>query len=255
MPFLERFRTDQVVVGSYLHGPGEQAASVECWEQPCIAFTTFGSWTVRASRGGGEVSPNVVLVGGAGATHDCRHPHGLDDRLLCLLYRHDVEIGAALLVPQGKALQRLRHSLVAQLRGGEPDHDAIDALSLALLERTRSPVAGTFVSARSKDLVARLRAEADARFSDPALDLVGAAAALGLSRTRFVHLFHQVVGVSPHRYLTERRVTRAARNLIETGAPVIQVCFDSGFASLGRFNAAFADVYHMTPTAYRTRFA
>jgi hypothetical protein len=36
----------------------------------------------------------------ATAEHDCRHPGGLADRMLCVLYRSHVDPGPVLLVPQ-----------------------------------------------------------------------------------------------------------------------------------------------------------
>src|SRR5262249_50157379 len=110
MPLLDRVRTGQVFVGPFCHGPGEPAASGEWWQQPCIALTTFGSWEVRSRRGKGEVTPSAGLVS-EGGEHDCRHPGGVDDRMLCVLYLGDIDPGPMLLVPQRPALHLLRKSL------------------------------------------------------------------------------------------------------------------------------------------------
>lgn len=59
---LQRVRTDQVLVGSFYHEPGEPATSVEWWQDPCIAFTTFGSWQVRSRRGNGTSLPVLVIL-------------------------------------------------------------------------------------------------------------------------------------------------------------------------------------------------
>ena len=146
VPMLERVRTDQVVVGFFCHEPGEAATSVEWWQEPCIAFTAFGSWQVRSRRGKGEVAPDAVLATEAAAEHDCRHPGGLDDRMLCVLYRSPVDPGPVLLVPQMAALHSLRRSLVAELRPADPDRDEVEALSLALLEAVRQ-APGSFAQA------------------------------------------------------------------------------------------------------------
>ncbi|HLQ53545.1 MAG TPA: helix-turn-helix domain-containing protein [Streptosporangiaceae bacterium] len=254
MPLLERMRTGQVVVGSFVHEPGEPTASLEWWRHSCVAFTTFGSWQVRSRRGGGEVAPNMVLVGEAGAEHDCRHPSGVDDRLLCVIYRADVDPGPALLVPQVAELHCLRRSLVAELRSAEPEGDEVDALCLAMLAQSQqAPGQSLRPSERSTVLVARLQAEADARYTELDLDLVAEAAALGMSRTRLVHVFRDVVGVTPHRYIVELRTSHAACLLARTRAPVSEVCFDSGFGSMTRFHAAFRAAFGTTPTAYRDK--
>ena len=252
MPLLERVRTGQVVVGSFCHELGEPATSVEWWQLPCIAFTTFGSWEVRSSRGKGEVAPGAVLVSEGWAEHDCRHPGGLDDRMLCILYRGDVDPGPALLVPQVAALHSVRKSLVAELRAADPDGRQVEALSLVLLDMVREAPGGSPGSSeRSRALVGRLRAEADARYREPGLDLVAEALALGISRTRFVHVFRDVVGVTPHRYVVELRVSHAARQLRGTSVAVTDICFDSGFGSMPSFYAAFRAAYGMPPGAYR----
>lgn len=115
MPLLERVRTGQVVVGPCYHEPGEPVTSVEWWQEPCVAFTVFGSWQICARRGSGEVTPGGVLVSEGRAEHECRHPDGADDRMLCVLYLDAVDPGPALVVPQVAALHALRRSLAVAL--------------------------------------------------------------------------------------------------------------------------------------------
>jgi AraC-like DNA-binding protein len=91
----------------------------------------------------------------------------------------------------------------------------------------------------------------DREFADPALDTVAAGALLGLSRTRMIHVFRDVVGTTPHRYLVERRVAHAAQLLAAGDVPVTDICFDSGFGSVARFQAAFRRAWGLTPSQYR----
>jgi AraC-like DNA-binding protein len=255
MPVLERVRTDKVVVGSFFHEPDERAAAIEWWRKPCIAFTTFGSWDIRCRRGAGQVRAGTVLVTEAGAEHDCRHPDGVHDRMMCVLFLGEVDPGHALLVPQVAVLNSLRGSLVALVRSGNPDRGEVDALCLALLQAVReAPGHAPGPGERSRVLADRLRAQADARFSEPGLDLVAEAAALGMSRTRFVHVFREVVGLTPHRYVIELRTSHAAGLLRSTRTPVTDVCFDSGFGSLPSFHAAFRAAYGTTPSGYRAAY-
>jgi hypothetical protein len=74
---------------------------------------------------------------------ECQHPDGVDDRMLCVLYRSDVDAGPLLLVPQVAALHSLRRSLVAELRSADPDHGEVDALSLAMLDAVREAPGGS----------------------------------------------------------------------------------------------------------------
>jgi AraC-like DNA-binding protein len=93
----------------------------------------------------------------------------------------------------------------------------------------------------------------DREFADSALDTVAAGALLGLSRTRMIHVFRDVVGTTPHRYLVELRVAHAAQLLAAGDVPVTDICFDSGFGSVARFQAAFRRAWGLTPSQYRTR--
>lgn len=255
MPMLERARAEHVIIGSFFHEPGERAAVTEWWPEPSIVFTSHGAWEVNARRGRGDVTPDTVLVNEPAAEHECGHPHGLDDRMLCVLFREDADPGPALLVPHVPALHSLRRSLVDELRFAVPDVAEIDALGLAILQAVRdvSAAAGAVPrpGERSRFIVQRLKAEADVRYRDPDLDLAAEARALGLSRTRFVHVFRDVIGVTPHRYVIELRTSHAARLLRGTREPVTDICFASGFGGVPSFHSAFRAAYGMTPSAYR----
>ena len=84
---------------------------------------------------------------------------------------------------------------------------------------------------------------------DPALpDL---AARLGVSDRHLRRIFNQVHGVSPLAYLGTQRLLLAKQLLTDTRLPVTEVAMATGFASLRRFNAAFALNYRMSPSALR----
>ena len=93
----------------------------------------------------------------------------------------------------------------------------------------------------------------DREHADPDLDAVAAGTALGLSRTRMIHVFRAVTGITPHRYLVERRVAHAAALLAAGDMPVTDVCFATGFGSVARFQAAFRRAWGMPPSQYRIR--
>lgn len=256
MPLLERFRTDHVVIGSFAHAPGEAPTEVSWWTRVSLAFTSHGTWQVRARRGGGVITPATVLVSEAYAEHEYRHPDGMDDRVLSVIYRGEPDPGPALVVPHAAGLRSLRKSLVRELANGEfADPGELDALCLALLELSREPAdRGPRLSRRSAAVVGRLRASAAARYTDLDFDLVAEAAAVGMSRTRLIHAFRDAYGVTPHRYLVELRTTHAARLLTQTRAPVTEICYGSGFGSMTRFHAAFRTAYGCTPSQYREQY-
>lgn len=74
----------------------------------------------------------------------------------------------------------------------------------------------------------------------------------GISPYHFIRVFEATFGVTPHRYRTDVRLTRARRWLAQ-GAPVTQVCMQLGFSSLGSFSALFARHVGEAPSHYQRR--
>jgi AraC family transcriptional regulator, regulatory protein of adaptative response / DNA-3-methyladenine glycosylase II len=77
------------------------------------------------------------------------------------------------------------------------------------------------------------------------------AARLGVTDRHLRRIFAQVHGVSPIDHVTTHRLLLAKQLLTDTAMPVTEVALASGFASVRRFNAAFAARYRMNPTALR----
>lgn len=77
------------------------------------------------------------------------------------------------------------------------------------------------------------------------------AARLGVTDRHLRRIFAAAHGVSPHEYLTTQRLLLAKQLLTDTALPVTQVAHASGFESLRRFNAAFAERYRLAPTQLR----
>ncbi|BEP91750.1 AlkA N-terminal domain-containing protein [Acidovorax sp. A79] len=74
---------------------------------------------------------------------------------------------------------------------------------------------------------------------------------LGVSDRHLRRIFEAALGVSPLQYLQTRRLLTAKQLLTDTPMPVTQVALASGFASVRRFNAAFAGHYGLNPTQLR----
>ncbi|MCY7319451.1 MAG: helix-turn-helix domain-containing protein [Ramlibacter sp.] len=77
------------------------------------------------------------------------------------------------------------------------------------------------------------------------------AARLGVSDRHVRRIFEAEFGVSPLQYLQTRRLLTAKQLLADTHLPITQVALISGFASVRRFNAAFAGHYGLNPTQLR----
>jgi AraC family transcriptional regulator of adaptative response / DNA-3-methyladenine glycosylase II len=77
------------------------------------------------------------------------------------------------------------------------------------------------------------------------------AARLGVSDRHLRRLFERHFGVSPLQYLQTRRLLAARQLIADTRLPLTQVALVSGFASVRRFNTAFAARYGLNPGALR----
>ncbi len=77
------------------------------------------------------------------------------------------------------------------------------------------------------------------------------AARMGISTRHLRRIFEAQFGVSPLQYLQTRRLLTAKQLLTDTQLAITEVALASGFASVRRFNAAFAKHYRLNPTQLR----
>ena len=71
----------------------------------------------------------------------------------------------------------------------------------------------------------------------------------GLHRATLIRLFHQQVGLPPHRYLVQRRV-EAAKTHLEQGDALAEVALLTGFADQSHLTRHFKRLTGVTPAAY-----
>jgi AraC family transcriptional regulator of adaptative response / DNA-3-methyladenine glycosylase II len=74
-----------------------------------------------------------------------------------------------------------------------------------------------------------------------------------LSSRQIRRIIGKELGVSPIQLILTRRLLLAKQLLTETQLPITEIAFASGFASLRRFNDAFATRYGMPPTRLRQK--
>ena len=104
-------------------------------------------------------------------------------------------------------------------------------------------------SAVLADQAARWLAQAAHEGLDPPLPAL--AARLGVTDRHLRRIFAKRHGVTPLAWLTTQRLLLAKQLLTDTALPVTQVALATGFGSLRRFNAAFAERYRLSPTTLR----
>ncbi|KAF1058260.1 AraC family transcriptional regulator [Burkholderia gladioli] len=93
----------------------------------------------------------------------------------------------------------------------------------------------------------------DANFAEP-ITLHDIARHAGLSRMHFAAQFRLATGLTPHAYLTRRRVEQA-KTLLRRGLPIVEVALASGFAGQAHFSTVFREATGLTPRRWRLQSA
>jgi AraC family transcriptional regulator len=130
------------------------------------------------------------------------------------------------------------------------------ALAAQLLTRPkgRTERSATPSAALSAPALGRVIDYMNAHLQNP-INLEDLAREANLSKYHFLRVFVATVGMTPHRYLTEMRMERAAQ-LLSSGRPTVtSVAGLCGYASTARFAEAFRRRYGTTPGAYRSSLA
>lgn len=92
---------------------------------------------------------------------------------------------------------------------------------------------------------ARLRMDSD---EGSPLTLADVGRACGLSPYHLQRLFTKVYGISPHRYLRERRLVRAHTLLASGAMGVLEACVEVGFSSAASFSRLFRSRFGIPPS-------
>ncbi|WP_304303471.1 AlkA N-terminal domain-containing protein [Pseudacidovorax intermedius] len=150
----------------------------------------------------------------------------------CCFYRHAAQAEAAGFRP----CLRCRPEL-APRAGGAPAWSTEDASRILARQ-----------AARLMDEPELWADDADAQ---PGPMVARMAERLGVSDRHLRRLFEAEFGVSPLQYLQTRRLLAAKQLLADTRLPVAEVARASGFGSVRRFNAAFAERYGLNPRDLR----
>src|ERR1700758_3961970 len=83
------------------------------------------------------------------------------------------------------------------------------------------------------------------------IDLLMLAGVAGLSVHHFARQFKQSAGVTPHVYLTQKRVGRAQEMLVQTDLPLAEIAFAVGFFDQGHLARHFRHMLGTTPREFR----
>jgi len=134
-------------------------------------------------------------------------------------------------------VETLAYAFAAQLLKAHSVDAEQDAPTLACYENFRSNMA------RVQDFIDRSLGE------DLSLEVIANQANISVCGLK--RLFQRHHGTSPHQYLLERRIEKAARILMETELPISEVALETGFSSQSHFATAFKKKIGLSPKAYR----
>ena len=85
------------------------------------------------------------------------------------------------------------------------------------------------------------------------LDLDSLCRVAGYSRYHLSRMFSAVAGFSVHTYIRRRRLTEAARLLVFTDKPVMEIALLAGYETQQSFTVGFKAMYKCSPLAYRRK--
>lgn len=161
--------------------------------------------------------------------------------------------------PHGTGVTDLLSGLVTAGRHGASDSlwfEEVARRVLARLIRTEQAwrqvhASGTRPAVRAElaRRVLRARDWIEADIARP-VTLDALAAIAGLSPNHLIRAFRTILGQTPHRYLTERRL-EAAQTLLARGSSVTNTCMAVGFESVPSFSRLFRQHTGLSPAAWR----
>jgi len=158
-----------------------------------------------------------------------------DDRSMAWLLH---SLKEALYEPQGHANLKVEYISRAL---------AADVLRKYTATPHEDPVAQGGLTARQARLVANYIQE----HLSSKIFLKDLTALTGFGQTIFIQRFKVSFGMSPHRYVTEARVSLARKLLKKPDLPLVQVAALCGFADQSHLGTTFKRTVGMTPSRYR----
>jgi AraC-like DNA-binding protein len=147
---------------------------------------------------------------------------------------------SALVTPPVPALAGARNDVALHTR---PRLDAIGSLA----RMGPPPQAHGGLSAGA---MRRVREHIEAHLGD-SMDLAMLAAVAGLSIHHFARGFKQSTGVTPHHYLTQKRVERAQDMLVHSALSLSEVAYAVGFSDQSHLARHFRQMLGITPGQFR----
>jgi len=121
---------------------------------------------------------------------------------------------------------------------------------LGSIDISRLPPAPQAQGGLSPGAMRRVREFVEVHLGE-SIDLSMLAGVAGLSVHHFARQFKQSAGVTPHVYLTQKRVERAQEMLVQTDLSLAEIAFAVGFFDQGHLARHFRHMLGTTPREFR----
>lgn len=95
----------------------------------------------------------------------------------------------------------------------------------------------------------------DMHIADESLKVAEVAASVNLSESHFRRSFRDAFGISPVKYITMTRVTRAQERLRYSNERLTDIAEALGFSNLYYFSVVFKKEVGVSPSEYRKRYS
>jgi AraC family transcriptional regulator len=252
------------------HGDGWSISDVTCHLGPqdrpfqerfgwtTIAAVLDGTFQCRTADGRALLYPGALLLGNSGAWFECAHDHGTGDRCVAFYFdgalfeeiaatiagSHRFRFRTAMLPPRPEHARPVLESALNAMGRGLV---AADELAIMLAEIVIRASSGT---AREERRITDVLRFIEARSHEP-LRLPDLAAVARMSKYHFLRTFRRAAGITPHQFLLDVRMRRAAMQLRTTATPIAAIALDTGWGDLSTFNQRFRNVFGMNPRRLR----
>lgn len=103
---------------------------------------------------------------------------------------------------------------------------------------------------KTEDIIEEITLWIDSNIHKP-LRIEDVASRAGYSKWHLQRIFSQVQKISIGKYIREKRLALAEKELVETNAPIIDIVCKYGFDSQQTFTRVFSRNYKLPPSKYR----
>lgn len=156
--------------------------------------------------------------------------------------------------PQFESIARNYHAEMQQQGlGGKLYSESLGNLFMINLLRTycqERPQAQQVNGGLGEKRLNRVLAYIDAHLAEN-IGLQDMATVAGLGQYHFATMFKQSMGISPYRYVIDRRINRAKSQLRRNNLAIIDIALACGFADQSHFTKHFRKFVGMTPRSFR----